>query len=206
MLPPTMLAYLATWPWQLGDVATWLSAFANVATVILALAAAVVGYRVYKVESGRDARAELDRRERAADERRSQAALVSVWYGRSDTPMRDVGPWPIYVWGGWIANASYSPIYDVRVVFHRPAVENVTPGGSWTGDVIKVVPPHRGELFVRIGDEAPEDLTDSEVQNDLDVSLEFRDAGGRYWLRDRHGYLHELPGPGTQDGRAGPRR
>ncbi|WP_328342161.1 hypothetical protein [Micromonospora sp. NBC_00421] len=192
MIAPATMAYLATRPWELGDVATWIGALANVATVILALAAAMVGYRVYKVESGRDARAELDRRERRADERRSQASLVAVWYGRSTTARQVVAGlsgWVVYDWGAWIVNASESPIYDAVVRFYRPNPEKT----SWLSRPIKVVPPYRGELIVNVNDIAPDDLTDDERHDGLVVSLEFRDAAGRYWLRDRSGYLHELP-------------
>lgn len=183
---------LAMQPWQLGDVATWVSAVASVATAILALAAAIVGYRVYKVESGRDARAEQDRRERAADERRSQASLVSAWYGRSAEAGSGFSPWPTYYWGGWIVNASDSPIYDAVVTFY---LSGTGKQSTWSGGLIKVLPPYRGEQFVDVGDDAREQLTDEERQNSIEVSLEFRDAAGRRWLRDRNGYLHELAPP-----------
>ncbi|WFE62890.1 hypothetical protein [Micromonospora sp. WMMD714] len=192
MIATATMAYLATRPWELGDVATWIGALANIATVILALAAALVGYRVYKVESGRDARAELERRAREADERRSQASLVAVWYGQSAEArkmLRSVATWVVYDWGAWIVNASQSPVYDAVVRFYRPDPENT----SWVSHPIRVVPPYRGELLVNVEANAPDGLTDGERHGDLDVSLEFRDAAGRYWLRDRSGYLHELP-------------
>jgi hypothetical protein len=201
VLSPQILVYLATRPWELGDVATWISAAANVATVILATIAAGVGYRVYKVESGRDARAELDRRERTADERRAQASLVSVWYGRSPesrSEQRGRMTWILYDWGGWIVNASETPVYDAVLRFYRLATDGMGHA-SWQADLIKVVPPYRGELLVPRGDNAPNDLTDAECHGDLEVSLEFRDAAGRYWLRDRHGFLHELPRAAQDD-------
>ncbi|MBM0275787.1 hypothetical protein [Micromonospora tarensis] len=196
-LSPDLLLYLATRPWELGDLATWLGATANVATVILALAAALVGYRVYKVESGRDARAERERRERAADERRVQASLISVWYGRSaeSTPLFGRSGWSAYNWGGWIVNASDSPVYDATLRFHRLSTPT-SAAASWTNGVIRVVPPYRGELLVSVnGEAAPDDLTDDERNGDLEVSLLFRDAAGRRWLRDRRGYLHEKGTP-----------
>lgn len=195
-LPPNLLVYLATRPWQLGDVATWLSAAASAATLILALAAAIVGYQVYKVESGRDARAESDRRDRTLDERRSQASVVSTWYGRSKsaTTMFKGSGWSTYSWGAWVVNASDSPIYDaiIRFYHHDPEGTDVT---SWPSKLIRVVPPYRGEMYVDVGNDARKRLTDDEWKGNLDVSLEFRDAAGRYWLRDRHGYLHELARP-----------
>ncbi|MET8908406.1 hypothetical protein [Micromonospora sp. NPDC004551] len=188
------MVYLATRPWQLGDLATWISAVSGVVTVILALVASIVGYRVYKVESGRDARAEQDRRERAADDRRRQAALVSVWYGRSIKPERSfgVGGFSSYSWGGWIVNASDAPVYNAILRFYRPGAEALRVT-TWATDPIKVVPPYRGESMVPIGEDSPDDLTTEEYEGGLEVSLQFRDAAGRHWLRDRQGYLHELP-------------
>ncbi|MEU8301137.1 hypothetical protein AB0C04_28095 [Micromonospora sp. NPDC048909] len=189
-LPPATLVYLATRPWELGDVATWLSAIANIATVILATAAAIVGYRVYKVESGRDARAELDRRERAADDRRAQAALVSAWYGRSaEATDAFGGQWRTYAWGGWVLNASDSPIYDARITFLLADGEDHY---EWPAATIRVIPPFRGEQFVKVDPEVRESISEEDWKHNLEVTLVFRDAAGRRWQRGHDGYLHEV--------------
>lgn len=190
MLAPNTLVYLATRPWQLGDLATWLGAAANIATVILAVAAAIVGYRVYRVESGRDARAELDRRERAADERRGQATLVSTWYGRSadSTQMHSGSGWSFYSWGGWILNASDSPIYDAHLTFHLLDGDDHY---EWPAKPIRVIPPYRGEQLVNVDPEVRESISEDDWKESLEVTLVFRDAAGRRWQRDLHGYLNE---------------
>ncbi|MFI6332929.1 hypothetical protein ACIBBG_32060 [Micromonospora chersina] len=169
-----------------GDAATWIGALANIATVILAAVASAVGFRVYKIESGRDARAEQDRRERAEDERRSQATRVSAWYGFGDSGLG--GP----AFGGRVLNASELPIYDVIVSFFKG--DFAIPSAPWRMVTLRVVPPTHREVFV---DPQQEDRTRfaNSVLKHLDVEVAFRDAAGRYWRRDRHGFLEERPGP-----------
>ncbi|MFI6266688.1 hypothetical protein [Micromonospora sp. NPDC051006] len=199
----TLSLWLAAWlsRAELGDLATWLGAIANLATVILAVVASLVGFRVYKIESGRDQRAEADRRERSEYERRSQAQLVSVWYGQSiQMEFASSGAEatkPVDKWAAHVLNASNLPIYDVLVIF-SPRYANTLkylPPLLQSGirEWILVVPPHQGVLTVAVPDILAETGLGKAGEAGLVVSLEFRDASGRRWLRDREGYLLPLP-------------
>jgi len=132
----------------------------------------------------REIRASLEQRERAVEEqRRSQAARVTAWFGRP----AGGGPW-----GAIIRNASDLPILDVRTFFNYIAEK--WPGGDWEPvprggpiEKIRVLPPQE-DRFVEI----PE-----RVQNQMDavsdsvyaVSIEFTDAAGNRWERDPRGAL-----------------
>ncbi|MFI7574306.1 hypothetical protein [Micromonospora sp. NPDC049497] len=178
-----------------GDAATWIGALANIATVVLATVASAVGFRVYKIESGRDARAEQERRERTEDERRSQASRVSVWYAFGDRGVRaprvgtvqllDAGP----AWGGRILNASDLPIYDVFISFYE-FVARGDDQPTWTR-YLSVVPPAQGVIYADPQEGQNPRRRNADLQN-LSVSLDFRDAAGRHWRRDRNGHLIEL--------------
>ncbi|MET8909504.1 hypothetical protein [Micromonospora sp. NPDC004551] len=188
-------ASLAVWLTraELGDVATWIGSTANVATCGLALAAAVVGFRVYKIESGRDQRAEDERRERAADARRSQAELVSVWWGQATKTVYSdwggkLGPREVNVWAAHVLNASNLPVYQVVVAFQT----------RWTRrsslEHLRVVPPHQAPLTI----ELPEAMkswpeVSSGASDNINVKLSFRDSAGRRWVREEDGFLREVP-------------
>lgn len=170
---------------------------------MLAAAAFIVGYRVYTIESGRDARAEQDRRERTLDERRRQAALVSAWYAFGPTDPKvhwrfRGGP----AWGGRVLNASEQPIYDALIHFYRSG-----PDGSgdtpWRSRLLKVVPPGQGTIIV--DPQAEGGQVPQSALKDLEISMAFRDAAGRHWLRDVRGNLVEQPtypwrGPAERQG------
>ncbi|MCX5066684.1 hypothetical protein OOJ91_12420 [Micromonospora lupini] len=181
---------------ELGDLATWVGALANVATLAFALVAAIVGFRVYKIESGRDRRAEDERRERALDERQGQASLVSVWFDKETTnatPRLGRVQWPMTTWGAHILNASTLPIYDVLIFFRFFGLLD-----TWTGGQVPVVPPHKRD----VQEVLPQEMWDLirlryphgiDGLNVVRVAMEFRDSAGRRWHRDWDGVLSELP-------------
>ncbi|MFI7578404.1 hypothetical protein [Micromonospora sp. NPDC049497] len=191
LAPPLWLAgWLATA--ELGDVATWISAIANVATVVLALVASLVGLRIYRIESGRDQRAEDERRERAAEQRRHQAASVSVWYAFvvAPVPPNIIRQRPLMAWAAQILNASTLPVYDVRLVFHGTGTTKASELAA-AADPIRVVPPHQEPVTVAMPRALRTKVPYSESDS-IEVSLEFRDAAGRRWLRDRNGFLLDV--------------
>ncbi|MFC0504197.1 hypothetical protein [Micromonospora costi] len=183
---------------ELGDVATWVGALANVATLALATVAAVVGFRVYKIESGRDRRAEDERRERALDARRSQAQLVSIWY---NGPRHAPGV-------AYVLNASNLPAYELFLHFTvEPPVEflgvfeDATEDWPWNYlfgfEDIKVLPPHIGPQAVPLTESLVAaiqacDLPFEGIYEGIRVTMAFRDAAGRMWRREENGVLTQL--------------
>lgn len=147
----------------------WLSALSSLGALAFAAIAAIAAMRVYRIESSRDeANAEL-RRKQEADERRTQAALVSAWWGHDERH-----------WGVFVRNASETPVYDAKF----SVLDVHDPNASERFD-LAVVPPasepalHTAEVRGR----HPEHCR---------VEVTFTDAAGRRWIRDRQGQLHEL--------------
>jgi hypothetical protein len=153
-----------------GDVPTWLGATASVGALLAAVAAAIIARRIYTIESERDRRAELDRNERRAAERRAQAEAVGAWADGSDESRTCI----------WVANGSQLPIWDVVVRVYVPSEPGRELGKLVTMASRQVVPPSGGAVkLATVGPEANESL----------VEVEFRDASGVPWLRDRFGVL-----------------
>lgn len=175
-----------------GDVPTW-------GAMVFAVAAVIVGYRVYRIEHERDERTDADRRARANEERQAQAALVSAWPGSTTFHAIPIDPYPTTAWGAYIRNASQLPVYTVKIVFwyqHPQSSER-----EERASIIRpLVEPSTEPLFVT----RPEELrkpssTDergypvfTEAINQFVVSLEFTDTAGRRWRRDVDGSLHQL--------------
>lgn len=154
-----------------GDVPTWLATSGAGLAVFFAS-------RAYRAEVARDQRAE-------AMLAQSQAARIAVWDGES-IDQRMQNPWgreslPRIM----LRNASDLPVYEVRVFSYRfrwkePA--KISPSGEWS---VGVLPPTT-EPLPRLAVEDKD--ADSHV-----YAIEFRDAAGRVWHRDREGVLHEGP-------------
>ncbi|BCB76969.1 hypothetical protein GCM10022251_44520 [Phytohabitans flavus] len=152
-----------------GDVPTWLSSVGTVFALIFAALAALAAQRVYRIESERDRVAADARREQVAFARRTQAALVSAWWGRGADG-----------WGAFVRNASETPVYQVGLTvldIHDPNV----------GDRIDlpIVPPSAQPVF------QPSGLTAS-PGGDYRVEVTFTDSAGVRWIRDQLGRLSEL--------------
>src|SRR4051794_16036071 len=92
-----------------GDIPTWLSAVATLIALIFAAIAASSAHRIYLIESERDRKALDERHKQAEFQRRTQAALVSAWWGRQDDASMGTG-----TWGAFVRNASDTPIYQNR--------------------------------------------------------------------------------------------
>lgn len=162
-----------------GDVPTWLSAMATVLALGFAAVAALAAQRVYRIESERDRISAEARREQEAFLRRSQAALVSAWWGwragesggRSDR------------WGAFVRNASETPVYQTSLTvvdIHDPDVSERFE--------LPIVPPGAEPAF------HPSSLTLQDGQHRVDyrVEITFTDSAGGRWIRDQQGRLSEL--------------
>jgi maltose-binding protein MalE len=160
-----------------GDVPTWLSSIATILALGFAAAAAVVAQRVYRIESKRDKINADARREQEAFLRRTQAALVSAWWGRQDG-----GQWPDR-WGAFVRNASETPVYQASLTtldIHDPDVSERFE--------LPIVPPGAEPAF------HPSGLTVQDGQHTADyrVEITFTDSAGVRWIRDQQGRLSEL--------------
>ena len=167
-----------------GDVPTWL-------TTVSALAAGALIFLIYLRAAERDRRLDADRQARADDDRRTQAAQVCGWYGRTEGQLHPQGSL-VHVWGAFVRNASGLPIYDLGVEFHftSPRMD----GGVWTlaraTSRRKIIPP--GETFVAVPEQMVREVMDSDQYV---VALSFRDAANRRWFRDPDGVLTEVRPP-----------
>src|SRR5215813_10236072 len=63
-----------------GDVPTWISAITSLFALVGAGIAAWQAFRIYRLESERDRRAQAAQEDRDRHSRRSQASLVSAWW------------------------------------------------------------------------------------------------------------------------------
>ncbi|MDQ7909317.1 extracellular solute-binding protein [Phytohabitans sp. ZYX-F-186] len=165
------MAVAADW----GDVPTWLSSIATILALLFAALAALAAQRVYRIESKRDQVAARARQEQEAFVRRTQAALVSAWWG-----------WGLDGWGAFVRNASETPVYQVGLTvldIHDPDVgERID---------LPIVPPaaepifHRSELGTGL-------VADGRHAVDYRVEVTFTDSAGVRWIRDQMGRLSEL--------------
>jgi hypothetical protein len=149
-----------------GDVPTWLA-------TVGATAAAIFAYRAYRLENQRDLV--------AADlMRRGQASQVAVWVEYKRHPRTGE---PDGADCFLIRNASQLPIYDVLVFsysYERSDPEQVTPVARYE---YAIVPP-RPEPKLHIAN--------ADGNRFLWVfAMQFKDAAGTTWHRDRHGVLQE---------------
>ncbi|MCM0673477.1 hypothetical protein NCC78_01885 [Micromonospora phytophila] len=83
--------------------------------------------------------------------------------------------------GAHILNACNLPIYDVRVVFSLMRLDPMVD--SFVAESIRVVPPHQDELLIEVPQALASKVSSEVLRGGIDVSLEFRDAAGRRWVR-----------------------
>lgn len=158
-----------------GDIPTWISSVATIMALIFAGLAALAAQRVYRIESQRDEVAAEARRQQEAFVRRTQAALVSAWWG-----------WGLDGWGAFVRNASETPIYQVSLTvvdIHDPNVgERVD---------LPIVPPAAEPVFqsTELGSGL---VADGSHAVDYRVEVTFTDSAGVRWIRDQLGRLSEL--------------
>ncbi len=172
--------------WQWGDVPTWINAITTTFALVAAAVAAMVAYRLYQIESSREARTAEDRESVAEGRRRAQANKVAAWFDSKDAASK--------VWGAVIRNASDLPIFDIQVRF-------VFNFELWSGgprdnmeaedaeQLIRVLPPSVDRFI-----EMPESYRRITEGYEFDIKLhmveiEFTDAASNRWLRDVSGTL-----------------
>lgn len=181
-----------------GDAPSW-------GALAFTILAARIAYRVYRIESRRDQRAEEERRGRESEGRQSQAALVCAWYGQSGvTEPSPLGRVVVrHEWGAYVRNASPLPIYGLRIAFYYLSDSD---GPARRAEIERpLIAPspepvfiHPGvELRVPAGTSAGEPPVVTEAINRFGVTVEFTDAANRRWLRDLQGCLLERPQPGS---------
>ncbi|TNH30273.1 hypothetical protein FHG89_08450 [Micromonospora orduensis] len=66
-------------------------------------------------------------------------------------------------------------------------------GGGFKIPIHQVVPPGRGEQM--LGQLYGVGAHEGPGKIKVAARLTFRDAAGRHWLRDKHGYLYEVKAP-----------
>ena len=169
-----------------GDVPTWISATATCAGLLLLTLAAIIGRRTYRLQAE-------ERRQADALIRKTQAALVSVWWGPPPTASTSndrAGPHSgaeaaaPAAKSGWLLNASTGPIYRalVHAEFKHSRHEAVV-------HIPVVLPGPRTSVL-----EEPQTSRGKSRNSDSDYSLSvrFTDASGIRWIRDEYGGLSEL--------------
>jgi arabinogalactan oligomer/maltooligosaccharide transport system substrate-binding protein len=175
-------------PSYLSDIPTWISAVASLFALVGAGIAAWQAYRIYRLESARDAatRSEQSRRDTLA--RRSQAGLVSGWWGYAGDGEPDRGD-PRH-WGAFVRNASELPVFRVTITIVNRASAELAESFN-----LPAIPPAGEPVFHRLrGAGAQTRLADWVRAGrvfDYRVVLAFTDSSGLRWIRDQHGALHE---------------
>lgn len=155
-----------------NEIPSWLSAFSSACAVGFTAVAAVIGRRMYKVESERDRVNAEARHAQEAFARKAQAALVSGWWGQSEDGR----------WGAFARNASQAPVYQVFLTALGP--DDHSDG---TKAYSLMLPPSEHPIFFPVDD----DFADQH-EPARRVKIGFTDAAGVRWLRDQYGLLTEL--------------
>ncbi len=132
------------------------------------------------------------------DRKREQAGKVAAWWGRRTerrTVHRNDGTQYSYEMQERVAvlrNASELPVYDVQVRFQDDA-------GTMKSEAIGVLPPNDDRAFVHPPPDRIVHHRTGQLQSinydegtDYVISLRFRDANNRVWLRSAEGHLQEL--------------
>lgn len=155
-----------------GDVPTWLA-------VIAAVVAGIIAFCVYRIESERD-------RHARGEVRRGQADRVAGWYGILDGSSERAGL--------CLRNGSDLPVYALRMWLEYVLIRSDGTrqlNRSDAIDEIDVIPPNSTQ-FTDAPEAAVRDILRDMGDAQCLVTLEFRDAAGVRWRRDRDGVLTEL--------------
>jgi arabinogalactan oligomer/maltooligosaccharide transport system substrate-binding protein len=185
---------------QWGDVPTWLGAVATFVALAFAAIAARAARDVYRIESHRDEDAEVDRRSRDLENRRSQAAKVSGWCGYGGVTL--TGKTIDRIQGLLLRNASELPVFDLTTrYFVRQGANTYAPvvrvpaSAQWPdghkGWVIPILPPQDHAVFFSIPEEVFAGVH-ANLRDTIAPGLTFRDADGVRWQRHPSGALEEL--------------
>ncbi|WP_275001231.1 hypothetical protein [Promicromonospora iranensis] len=161
--------------------------------VQVVIALATIGTLIWaiRVNRGESRRASVERKERLAFEERAQATRISAWEEqRAELKSGEPAVWipsqtayehrddvstrrRIYV-----HNGSDAPVYDVAVRYQEvthpalPWVHAILPPGAAARSREVSTVPNCGA-----------------IADDVALEVEFRDAAGRYWLRESSGIL-----------------
>lgn len=170
-----------------GDIPTWLTSIGSLGALIFAVIAAVYTKRTFDGERKRDLDVANARLDQDAYLRRSQAALVSAWWGRSlestvASQSTDSG------WGAYLRNASEAPIYKAQMTVSHSNMQLGRSAMSYP-----VVAPDPSSVFSAI--QLPTGNASGshgDPLTDYRVSLRFTDAAGLRWIRDEYGALKQL--------------
>ncbi|MBB5918099.1 maltose-binding protein MalE [Nocardia transvalensis] len=151
----------------------WMQGVGSLLALVFASVAVVVARRTYGIESERD-RVNAERREKQdLFERRSQAARISAWWGRS----------PEGEPGVFVRNASEAPVYQLYATI-LPAERRYEDDGTKVQNL--VVPPAPEPIFLPTPDPIARPAAVRRVM------VTFTDASGVRWQRNQYGRLREL--------------
>jgi hypothetical protein len=156
-----------TWNW-LAHTVDWGDAPTLLATVGAGIAA-FFAYKAYTIERIRDERAE-------GFQRRDQAEKVAVWRASTD-PFTEASPVPPVL---AVRNASSLPVYSMQVFGYR-----------WGGPDTATNPAVKLDIGLTPPGDAPRLFALPTPGAFYVYAVEFRDAMGVFWHRDRHGVLAE---------------
>jgi hypothetical protein len=160
--------------------------------VQVAIALATIGTLIWAigVNRGESQRASVERNERLAFEERAQATRISAWEQqrtelRNGEPVEGIPSQSDVQYNGaierrriYVHNGSDAPVYDVAVryqeVNHRAL--------QW---VHAILPPGAAARYREVST-VP---NCGAIADDVALEVEFRDAAGRYWVRESSGIL-----------------
>jgi hypothetical protein len=159
--------------------------------VQVAIALATIGTLIWAigVNRGESQRASVERNERLAFEERAQATRISAWEQqrtelRNGEPVEEIPSGSVQYYGAierrriYVHNGSDAPVYDVAVryqeVNHRAL--------QW---VHAILPPGAAARYREVST-VP---NCGAIADDVALEVEFRDAAGRYWVRESSGIL-----------------
>lgn len=160
--------------------------------VQVVIALATIGTLIWaiRVNRGESQRASVERNERLAFEERAQATRISAWeQQRAELKNGEPVEWipsqtefehqdvserrRIYV-----HNGSDAPVYDVAVRYQ----EVTQPDLTWVHAILPPGAAARSREVMTVPNCGA-------VADDVALEVEFRDAAGRYWLRESSGIL-----------------
>jgi hypothetical protein len=174
----------------------WLESIATTLALAAAVFAARYAYRAFELETDRDERF-------LAQQRSSQAELVSAWPGSFSYEAGDLDPYGdgtgkpgLYSVQVYLRNASAAPVtsvwIDASFVIQLPDGPHRVHFAAQ--QVKRILPPTSEPDGMWIRADTPIEPADYTADEDpeywAELSISFRDAGGRTWKRLAEGQLH----------------
>lgn len=160
--------------------------------VQVAIALATIGTLIWaiRVNRGESRRASVERKERLAFEERAQATRISAWEQqrtelRNGEPVDGVPSQADVQYNGaterrriYVHNGSDAPVYDVAVRYQEVTRPHIT----WAHAILPPDATARSREVSTVPNCGA-------IADDVALEVEFRDAAGRYWVRDSSGIL-----------------